>query len=52
MLGLNMQMTHYLIKYALICISFFYEDLITGWSWFHKSCVIYLTIFFLIFITP
>ncbi len=35
---LNMQISHYLIKYALICIHFLYKNLNTGLGHFQNSC--------------
>ncbi len=33
-----MQISHYLIKYALICIHFLYKNLNTGLGHFQNSC--------------
>ncbi len=43
MLCLNMQMFHYLIEYALICIIFKNRNMNIGWSEVQNSCLMLLT---------
>ena len=38
MLRVNMQMTHYVVKYALICMHFQSMNVIIGSSQVHNSC--------------